>query len=380
MLSTGPPFSSSTRTKHAPSPLRQHRPSLSSSMQWIATKTAKSKQSRSSEQPSIRNVIGHRNGVLGAGAQIVRTPDEALRESGMLPQTPSTSELLVPQHPRESGSLPQVPSTQELFALPRKTSSLPQAPSTQELLALPRESGSLPQAPSTRELLALSRKSGTTPSTQESLALPLEFGTLPQAPESVAAQQLQYDSLSSPPLPPLPSDSESDSDSDHEIEDPVPIRVRRSRPLPDFKFPDLLTPRELEFSAPLTPPPFDPILFSDLPDHLVDRSKVVVTIETCTVTYRTTIATLTCRPSFLSSYVDSLFPRQRTDSTASSVYSTSSDDISTFKRHLASQGLLAAPSNTPISLHIFLDRPSTPQVLFTYQKYIINLRADTHIS
>ncbi|KAJ7591043.1 hypothetical protein C8J56DRAFT_551039 [Mycena floridula] len=163
-------------------------------------------------------------------------------------------------------------------------------------------------------------------------------------------------SLRSPPLPPLPQ-SEVDSDEEEpELYDP------RTKPGSEFRFPQVPALPHLTIPS---PPAFKPLLLSDLPSFLVDRSKVIVTLETCTATFRTTLETLTSRPSYLASYMESLFPRARSDSTASSVYSTAdSDDISTFRRHLASEGLLATkPSQvarSPCSVHIFLDRSSSP--------------------
>lgn len=106
------------------------------------------------------------------------------------------------------------------------------------------------------------------------------------------------------------------------------------------------------------------ILVSSVPSSAIDRSKIIVSLETDTKTYRTTLNTLTSRPSFLSAYLNTLL-RPRRDSDAESVYSHLSDVPSTpddtfnsiFHNHLTSSGLLPQSSS---SMHIFLDRPSAP--------------------
>src|SRR6266852_3419126 len=50
------------------------------------------------------------------------------------------------------------------------------------------------------------------------------------------------------------------------------------------------------FPNPSSPPPFDCILLSPAPPSAIDFSKLLVTLETCTATHRTTFGTLTSRP------------------------------------------------------------------------------------
>lgn len=169
--------------------------------------------------------------------------------------------------------------------------------------------------------------------------------------------RLQYDSSPPPPsralpaLPPL-ADLESDDEGERVEEYRVPsgsqenIRVAPPRPTRSIPArPDIATP----------PPPFHVLLISDPPNSNVDRSKVIVTLETCTQTFRTTLDTLLSQPSLLAEYLLSLFPRPR----SSSLYSTGSegehDMQDMYRNHLISQGLL---SKTPFNLHLFLDRPS----------------------
>lgn len=93
--------------------------------------------------------------------------------------------------------------------------------------------------------------------------------------------------------------------------------------------------------------PFTPILVSAPPCPGANPSSIIVTLETCTVCYKTTVTTLCSKPSFLANYLSPL-TGSRTTSQPPSPY-------------LSSQELLPIflPST---SLHIFLDRPSAPRV------------------
>lgn len=116
--------------------------------------------------------------------------------------------------------------------------------------------------------------------------------------------------------------------------------------------------------------PFEVILISPPPTASVDPSKVIVSLETSTMTFRTTLSTLTSRPSLLGTYLKTLIPdrdRDR-DMDEMSVYSTQSEENSAFHsifhHHLTSTGLL---SQTSTNMHIFLDRPSAPYAhILTY--------------
>jgi hypothetical protein len=185
----------------------------------------------------------------------------------------------------------------------------------------------------------------------------------------------EEDEIPSPPdSPPLPTLPEEKSPFHFDTAPLQPFTLRPSRVVPATPTlvlrPSLKTKRtesaDTSFVVPAlpanisstpVPPPFNPILVSEAPSSTADRSRIIVSLETCTATYKTTLDTLSSRPSFLSSYIASLFGRRRSDSVASSVYSTESADMSTYRHHLASQGLLPQSSS---SVHIFLDRPSDP--------------------
>ncbi|KAJ6539960.1 hypothetical protein B0H10DRAFT_1971173 [Mycena sp. CBHHK59/15] len=292
-----------------PTTSRGRRPSISNPMHWLSRSSTQSsfgpsKPTRISEPKLIRSIeiLSSRAGVLGAGATVVRTPDEALRDTGVRMQYDDAGD-------DKDG---------------------------QEL-----EHRSQPSNDSSSE----------------------EEDEIPSPPDS-------------PPLPPIPSDTE-EKPSFHFDADPQPFsppRPMRAVPTtptpalrPSFKtkrtesvdVSSVVPPLPSNISSTPAPPPFNPILVSDAPSPTADRSRIIVTLETCAATYRTTLDTLSSRPSFISNYIASLFGRRRSDSVASSVYSTASEDMSAYRRHLTSQGLLPQTSS---SVHIFLDRPSEPYV------------------
>jgi hypothetical protein len=312
------PSSQTTITSPSTSQPRGRRPSISNTMHWLSrnstqstsTPYAPSKPTRISEPKLVRTIelMSARSGVLGSGATVVRTPDEALRKTGV--------RLTFDGKARD-------------------------------------ERDSLKELESARNSLA-----------SDNLAneIPLSLDE-------------SYPSPQSPPLPPLPMPEEGESQFLAEVEVEVPKApprpTRAPPPAPPLRpslkakpvsateesFP---TPPPLPINLPTSPspPPFNPILVSEIPSGVVDPSKIIITLETCTTTYRTTLDTLTSRPSHLSTYVSSLFPRKQRASAASSIYSTASDDMSTYRHHLTSQGLLPQV----FSIHIFLDRPSAPYV------------------
>lgn len=294
-------------------PPRGHKHSLSKPMTWLnrsssstsnqSTPFAAPKPTRISEPKagsSLEQFNFHRVGALGSGATIVRTPQEAL-----------------------SGSIRGFDRKSEEDGVKRDT------------------------------LLHDTEKNETHP--------------LPRP--------------SSPPLPPLPDILDTDgggspaslplSDPDH-----VPPRSSGSpSPAPRFSSsrPTLVAhspaPSRSIPSPPVDtnlippPPPFGAILLSPIPDGAIDPSKTIVTLETCTTTYRTSLLSLVSRPSHLSRYITSLLSPV---SETASIYSNASDASSAqhsngfssfFRDHLASSGCLPQSS---IGIHIFLDRPSAP--------------------
>lgn len=169
------------------------------------------------------------------------------------------------------------------------------------------------------------------PMSKSSPNLPLR--EVPQSPREVAR----------PPLPPPQRPPPS-----------APTTKPRLTPIPE----------PITIVSPPILPPFEPILVSPIPTTPIDPFKTIVTLETCTNTYKTTLSTLTSRPSYLTDYLVSVFEAATPSrSEAGSVYSESSDiqdnlNNSIFHTRVAASGLLSQSPTT--SIHIFLDRPSAP--------------------
>jgi hypothetical protein len=317
-------------------PPRGRRPSLSNPMTWLTRSStngsthsaphpsssklpyAPSKPIRISE-PKFKNSFemlnSQRSGPLGTGATVVRTPHEALCGTVVQLTFEGTPVGDNPQHDADDDS--EYDDYDE--DADHDSKDLPSPPQSPVLSPVPLTS--IPMSNSTPCLLQMT---DTTP------PRPLRA---PPAPPTVPATAVRRPSLKmispsvseySPPVPPLP---------------------RNVTPSPPQ-------------------PPFEPILVSPVPTSAIDPTKIIVSLETGTVTHRTTLSTLTSRSSYLSSYLTSLLPHSKCDSDASSVHSgisAVSDGHSPFNslfhNHLTSSGLLPASTS---SMHIFLDRPSAP--------------------
>ena len=320
------PMSAKTTTRHP------RRPSLSSPMSWLSRNSSSASQHapytpatkpvRISEpklSKTLDSLAHTRNRSLGTGAVVVRTPQEALAGSGVTVDVASDPELQ--EQDSEDSDIPEEEEEEE-------------AESNVVHLNSPPSSPSLPPLP-------ISKSSPT---------LPLrESPTQPAKP--------------SRPPPPAPASTDSSPRSSLKHRSPS---HRSPSPLPSF-FPGVPPlPAHLALPPPPPPPPFDCILLSSVPTNAIDMSKIIVTLETCTATHRTTLTTLTSRPSHLANYLKSLFRSYR-DSAASlqsqtSEYAGSPDTAfnSIFHQHLASSGLLPQSAT---NVHLFLDRPSAPYVI-----------------
>ena len=200
---------------------------------------------------------------LGFGATVVRTPDDALRDTGVrITYQAKHKPRAPPLSPPTSPPLPPLP---------------------------------LPADDEERLLL------GDTPRRQRTLSKRSSL----KLPKSIALTHSSSSSEDPPSVPPLPS----------------------------------------HIAASAQPPPFTPILIAEPSLPAANPEKLIVTLETCTHTYRTTLFTLTSRPSYLAKYFLSLYPPPPSPSpiSISSVYSSQSGQLS-----------------PPSSVHIFLDRPSPP--------------------
>ncbi|KAI0699458.1 hypothetical protein BC835DRAFT_1405157 [Cytidiella melzeri] len=185
----------------------------------------------------------------------------------------------------------------------------------------------------------------------------------------------------SPPLPPLPGDEDDEealssmSSTPSPPSRPVPPTPIEEEPeTPSTTSPSSYSPKSstslrvldqfppvpaLPANMPPSPPqaPFDPILLSPAPNGAIDRSKIIVSLETATMTYKATLNTLMSRSSFLATYLQSLLRSQEEEPQSSLPRDSQSSFNSIFHKHLASSGLLPSTST---SIHLFLDRPSGP--------------------
>ena len=268
---------------------------------------AASKPVRISEPKLVRSIdILSRNGTaLGSGATVVRTPDEALRKTGVrVTYEPPDSKEEHSVEPVDS-KVTSSPMQQQVNSPANEPISPPTSP---PLPPLP--------LPETAEEKLLSQERAKTPPPRPTRAPPLAPASQSLSRRSSLKAKLVHVSQGAPAVPEVPP---------HVI-------------------------------ASVQPPPFSAILISDPPSVKVDPSMTIVTLETCTTTYRTTVNTINSRPSHLSDFISSLYEQRESKSDASSTYSMSSEDMTAYHCHLTSQGLF--PRSTTI--HLFLDRPSAP--------------------
>jgi hypothetical protein len=306
--------------------IRSHngrRPSISSPMSWLTRSS-----STNSHTPLIHSksssVIGHiKHGTLGSGVTIVRTPQEALVGSGLSVECASDQEI---DHGEAEDSDPlaededhQENEGEELEddegEMHEVRAGHPKTPSIPPAYSPPR------------------------------LSFPLSKST-PTLPLKDA-----HPSRPTRPPPPLPSTPDATVLSQKKLPPP---------PLTSF-FPGV-PPIPAHLSPPSTPPPFACVLLSPVPPSAIDFSKVLVTLETCTATHRTTLNTLISRPSHLASYLKSLFANADDEldvADTTSLYSHTENGSfnSIFHNHLTSSGLLPQSS---FNVQIFLDRASAP--------------------
>ncbi|KAI0349418.1 hypothetical protein OH77DRAFT_1594237 [Trametes cingulata] len=331
--------------------MKTRRPSVSSPMTWLARASSSSSANSNAPYAPSRPVriseprfadpieaLSHqRSGVLGAGATIVRTPQDALAG------------------PKASASSPDL--------LTRTRSASPQRPQRQ--MSKEYEDHVDYERPGSPPLPPIPDDSSEYEEEDEDTIA--ETATLDWHSTSMTMSAASHPPPPSRPPPSIPSIPDYDS----EVAPARPVSPLRpspkNRPPPsttDYFSATHAAPTE----APVAPPqpPFDAILVSPMPNSTLDPSKIIVSLETSTATHRTTMATLVSRPSHLASYLLGLFPTS--DADAHSVYSTSSEVDSSFNsifhHHLASSGVLAQAST---NLHVFLDRPSAPYAhILTY--------------
>ncbi|KAH7914176.1 hypothetical protein BJ138DRAFT_1057426 [Hygrophoropsis aurantiaca] len=319
-------------------PPRGHRPSISKPMTWLGRSStsgsshsapcAAPKPIRISE-PKFDNSLEifnvKRGGALGSGAIIVRTPQEALACSAE-----QLFDFLDEEEEIRAGAGVYNEEHEQEQGVPLPPHSPPPPP--------------LPEKSFTPPLITSCRASPISMS-KSSPNLLLRESSTPPCPIRPP-----------PPVPtrPLPATVRSS------LKSKSTTSLEQSPPVPAL-------PSNIPASSP--PPPFEAILLSSVPNSAIDPSKIIITLETSTMTHRTTLQTLNSRPSFLASYITSLFPRK---SETASLHSHISDLSNTpgesfnalFHDHLTSSGLLPHSSS---NIHIFLDRPSAPYAhILTY--------------
>ncbi|KAG6866458.1 hypothetical protein C0991_003976 [Blastosporella zonata] len=231
-------------------------------MHWLSRNSSQTtsspytpaKPTRISEPKLIRSIelfSQPRSGTLGSGATVVRTPDEALRETGVR------------------------------LTFDGKANARSPTPEGEQI----------------RNSTASERS--------------LSAASFPSPPSS-ASEELSPESPSLPPLP-MPEPDEKDILVAPK-QPPRPTRVPPAVPSPSLRSSLKSRPAQLTQDAahvpPLpahlsTPPPpsFRPILMSEVPSGAVDHSKLIVTLETSTATHKTTLETLKSRRSNISEYL-----------------------------------------------------------------------------
>ncbi|KAI0068731.1 hypothetical protein BV25DRAFT_1833909 [Artomyces pyxidatus] len=309
---------------------RGRRPSLSSPMSWLSRSSSSSnhiapygaaiKPMRISEPKLYDQLTYPRNGTLGTGAVVVRTPQEALAGSGVAVDYTSDPE---PEEKESDESDEEEADHDE---------QEPDAPSEEQQDAgkpLPPVDTPVPPAYSPpRPSLPLSKSTPT---------LPLKDASVPARPNR--------------PPPPPPAATEP------------PVRVAPKAPLaspPMSSYFPPVPPLPSHVIPPSLAPPFECILLSSVPSNAIDLTKVIVTLETCTAIHRTTLTTLTSRPSHLADYLKSVFamardPEDTPVDSASDCSPAQSSFNSIFHQHLTASGLIPGSAS---NIHIFLDRPS----------------------
>ncbi|KAH7920176.1 hypothetical protein BV22DRAFT_1199102 [Leucogyrophana mollusca] len=332
------PSQSSPLASPPSTPPRGHRPSISKPMTWL-TRSSTSGSSHSApyaapkpiriSEPKFDNSLEifniKRGGALGSGAIVVRTPQEALSST-----TDQLFDFFDEDEENSGVDGNEDAETERGRDLPSPPHSPPPPP---------------PPAKSKSPRPVVLSRTSPIPTSRSSPSLPLRESSTPPCPTR--------------PPPPAP------------IAAPIttlrPSLKPRSVSSSEYSPPVPALPANVPASPP--PPPFEAILLSSVPSSAIDPSKIIVTLETSTMTHRTTLQTLTSRPSFLSSYITSLFPRKsETASLRSHASDLSSGPDSSFSAmfhdHLASSGLLSQSSS---NIHIFLDRPSAPYAhILTY--------------
>lgn len=379
-----------------------------------------------------------RLGDLGKGATLVSTPQEALdmvnnRQYRKMPASSSVPNHIDRYYSRynvpvrveeETSDYDEAPDSAPLPSLPASNSNSP-AQSHRALQADFNESPPRRSAESSRSRLARQSSRGLGPVIPD---LRRSNGTPSPVPRtqkrrSPVIPQPQY----TPSNPTSRAQSRLDDyqprharEREAEVDPEPEEELRLNREILERPFSNLSAAASQAHSsafvgAPQIPiaiasvplqPPFAPVLLSNLPAnmHRLERGKVMVILETGDKTIKSTLETLTKRPSFLAEYLERLiestfeqgthhrrereaplrqgYGYERDDGRSmysqKSQFDNDSDDEQTssafnsiFQDHLASTGVLNTfkpkrRADKTSMIHIFLDRPSEPYVISYY--------------
>lgn len=299
--------------------IRSHRgrlPSLSGPMSWLNRSSSTSSNTHPTRVPHSKasTIASIKHGNFGSGVTIVRTPQEALVGAGVSVEYTSDQEN-ENREAEQDEEEEEEQTRQDRARQPPSRAEQADAPSVPPAYSPPRSS------------LPLSK---STP-------------TLPLKDKDARSTR------SGRPAPSLPSASET----------PILLTQKKLPPPPLSTLFPAVPPLPAHLATPPSSPPFDCVLLSPIPPNAIDFSKVLVTLETCTATHRTTFNSLTSRPSHLANYLNSLFSDvdEELDPDSASLGSRAENGSfnSIFHNHLTASGLL---SQSAYHIHIFLDRAS----------------------
>ncbi|KAF8760063.1 hypothetical protein RHS01_01462 [Rhizoctonia solani] len=290
---------------------------------WLGRGTSQTSQSSGIKNMQISDprptnpydVAARAPSALGNGPAVVRTPQHVHTNSLPRTGTPNEKDEPVNEYPVIDirAPVPVSPSN----ATPPLVTSRRESP--------PRRESPVPRrdSPIMRQESSVPGRASPAPSGLRSLHTSKSHSHL-QSPPRVVPLPLNLASSRQPLLraalrPPSPTKSTS---SNGQYLPLLPPPRQASVP-----------PKDTPPTSPL--PPFHPVLLSTVPTRPVVPSQVIVQLETSTLAQRTTVATLTARPSRLATYLQALVP-----TAGSKEASLDSTFSSLFAAHLAQAGIV----------------------------------------
>ncbi|KAG9006046.1 hypothetical protein FRB94_001027 [Tulasnella sp. JGI-2019a] len=376
MTTTFPSSSSSTQSlSHFPDdstsswflpptpPPTLNRPALSSAMNWLSHKS----------NASIASLRG-RSDSVNRDRESQPPPPRMMRISEPIPLRPEPkSYFQANPRPRTTGSqVPNLPQQQQ-----QQSSPLAGSPICIHRSDLP----PIPQSPNVSFSLRSSRSS---PSLKSPVSSPSsQTFKAPSAPlsqsQAVPCSQVQDGVMTTTVTAPITPRITPFTTPSTQGAVPLPAVSAGTRAAHSLS---IITTSSVPPQAPFEPVLVSPWATSSIPSNM-KPSQFIISLETATATHRTTLSTLTSRPSFLADYLNDLKDKDPEADVeadvdnldAASTASTSalpSPFTRAFSAHLTSQGLHESQASSS-RLHIFLDRPSTP-----YAHILSYLRSPTN--